>query len=156
MSEKRPYLRDGLHKARSATHGDGVFTSLPIPAGAPVIEMTGRVIRYEEIAGDIRVMQIGPDAWLAEDETDALDNYANHSCAPNMGFVDGSLLHRALRDIAPGEELLWDYSTSMNEPGWELPCDCGAPGCRGRLQSFCDLPPEEQARLRPLALAYLR
>ena len=59
-------------------------------------------------------------------------------------------------DLAPGEELFWHYSTSMNEQGWSVPCDCGAPDCRGEIRSFCDLSVEDQARLRPLALAYLR
>lgn len=149
-------VHPALYRARSTTHGDGVFTREAIAAGTPVMEMTGRVIRYDQIAGDIRVMQIGPDAWLAEDDSDALDNYANHSCRPNIGFVHGTLTLHALRDLAPGEELFWHYSTSMNEQGWSVPCDCGAPDCRGEIRSFCDLSVEDQARLRPLALAYLR
>ena len=145
-----------LYRARSATHGDGVFTSAPIPAGAAVMTMSGRVIRYREITPDMRVMQIGPDEWLAEGDTEAIDDFANHSCAPNIGFVHGTLALHALRDIAAGDELVWDYSTSMNEPGWSVPCGCGAPVCRGIIQSFCDLPASVREQLSATALAYLR
>src|SRR5262245_12789132 len=118
--------------------------------------MSGRVIGYHQITADLRVMQIGPDEWLAEGEVEAIDDFANHSCAPNIGFLHGTLTQYALRDIAAGEELLWDYSTSMNEAGWSVPCGCGAATCRGSIQSFRDLPASEQARLRALSLAYLR
>ena len=73
-----------------------------------------------------------------------------------MGFTDGSPTLYALRDIAPDEELFWDYRTSINEPGWAVPCTCGTSLCRGRIQSYCDLPESERARLRPIVLAYLR
>ena len=93
---------------------------------------------------------------MLEVAVEHLDNYLNHSCEPNLGFVDGTLVHIALRDIEEGEELLWDYSTSMNEPGWSLPCYCGSSQCRGRIQSYCDLPDAWREKLRPIALAYLR
>ena len=144
-------------KRVSPVHGAGVFAARFIPAGTAVLTCGGRTITAAQITADLRVMQIGPNLYLAEEQdVEHLDNYLNHSCEPNLGFVDGSLTHTALRDIAAGEELLWDYSTSMNEPGWSLPCRCGAATCRGVIQSFCDLPEAVKQRLRPRALAYLR
>ena len=65
--------------------------------------------------------------------------YINHSCAPNcvaeLG-ADGRGLPvvrlRAARDVAPGEEVWYDYKSAPDGGGGEA-CACGAPGCRGVL-----------------------
>jgi hypothetical protein len=46
----------------------------------------------------------------------------------------------ALRDIEAGEEVTWDYSTTMFEDDWEIECLCGAYNCRGRIREFRYLP----------------
>ena len=151
-------LRWRLQIGRSRIDSQGVFTSEPIPAGAHVVGFRGRVIGRDEITDDkMRVIQIGPDTYLAEDGVHLyVDDLINHACEPNLGFVKGSVDLYALRDIQAGEELLFDYSTCMNEPGWSIPCQCGAPTCRGQIVSFCDLPRSERTRLLPIALDYLR
>lgn len=65
--------------------------------------------------------------------------FANHSCDPNAGVVGNRRL-AAIRAIAPGEEITFDYSTTMDEDFWTLECRCGAPNCRGRVTDFRDLP----------------
>jgi hypothetical protein len=52
----------------------------------------------------------------------------------------------ALRPIARGEEILYDYSTTMSEQRWTMQCQCGAPSCRGIIADFHDLPAELQRR----------
>ena len=102
-------------------------------------------------------MQIGPETYLVEDPGNpSFDDFLNHSCDPNLGFVEGSLTLYALRDIESDEEVVFDYSTSMNEPGWAIRCRCRVPTCRGAVCSYCDLPRRHRLRLRGLALAYLR
>lgn len=144
----------------SGVHGTGVFARGLVRAGAKVVHLTGRIVVTEVDAvlpGDFFGIQVGPGVWLAADaEAHDPDNYVNHACAPNLGFVRGTLTLYALRDLVPGEELFFDYSTAMDEPGWEVPCRCGAPSCRGRIRSFRALAPEVKARLRPLCLDYLR
>ncbi len=146
-----------LERRPSTVHGQGVFTRVPIPAGCPVITFGGPTLGGCELQPDMRVMQIGPDTYIAEDvEADYIENYVNHRCEPNLGFTHGTLTLHALRRIEAGEELFWDYSTSINDPGWSVPCRCGAADCRGEIRSFCDLSPTVAARLRPISLAYLR
>lgn len=142
----------------SGITGQGAFADEPIPAGEHVVGFRGRVITREEITSEtLRVIQIGPDTYLAEDGVDLhVDDLINHACEPNLGFLRGSVDLYALRDIAEGEELVFDYSTCMNEPGWTIPCQCGAPTCRRQIRSFCDLPQSERDRLLPIALDYLR
>ncbi len=72
---------------------------------------------------------IGP---LHIDYVSTLDNYINHSCAPNLHFdSEGDVVTD--RDISPGEELHIDYgcfAVNFDEDFW---CACGAENCRGRV-----------------------
>jgi hypothetical protein len=141
----------------SEIHGTGVFTRRAIRKGERAFVCGGRAVAAGDVPEDARAMQIGPETYLVEDPADpGRDDFLNHSCDPNLGFVTGEPVLYALRDIGAGEELFFDYSTTMGEPGWSLPCRCGAENCRGAITSFCDLPEAEQRRIEPIALAYLR
>jgi SET domain-containing protein len=141
----------------SRVHGMGVFATGPIAAGTPVVEQEGVVVREADLPPDPKALQIGPDLWLLAraGEVHPSDE-VNHACDPNTGFVAGDLVLVALRDIAPGEEITFDYATAMNEAGWQIPCRCGGPTCRGTIRAWCDLDAATRARLRPTALAWLR
>lgn len=157
MSSSIPADFPHLLLRSSGTHGLGVFATAAIPRGTLVITHRGIERELTIVPDEMRAMQIGPGLWLCQDvENDSPDNYLNHSCEPNVGFTQGTLSMYALRDIASGEEILWDYSTSMNEAGWRVKCYCGASSCRGEIRSYCDLTAEQQAKLRPMALKYLR
>jgi uncharacterized protein len=66
--------------------------------------------------------------------------WINHSCEPNCDAVidDARVFIESVRDIAPGEELTYDYNFILEErhtPSAKrrYPCICGAPGCRGTI-----------------------
>ncbi len=146
-----------LYAESSGIHGLGVFTREAISKQQFVIECQGILRHQSEIVEGMRALQIGQETYLAEDpEHPQLDDFINHSCAANLGFLDGSPKLYALRDIQAGEELFWDYCTSINEPGWQVPCQCGASTCRGKIQSYCDLSAAEQVQLHDRVLIYLR
>lgn len=67
----------------------------------------------------------------------------NHSCDPNCGINEFMQLV-TIRNIRSGEELCWDYSTSMLERARTLNCSCGAPCCRKSITDFDLLPRELQ------------
>jgi len=143
--------------AGSGIHGEGVFARRDIRKGEPVLECGGRLVSGDELPPGMRAMQLGDDAYLVEEPGNPrADDYLNHSCEPNIGFLAGDCVLYALREIGSGEELLFDYSTTMGERGWSLPCRCGTPSCRGEIRSFWDLDEADRARLRGIALAYLR
>ena len=52
----------------------------------------------------------------------------------------------ALKKIKAGEELLWDYSTSMLERHWTMECACGENTCRKIITDFDLLPTELQLK----------
>jgi uncharacterized protein len=147
-------LETFLERRATPPYGEGVFTRRALMRGACVITFTGPLLRPAEADNDLHCLQIAPELYMGPSGN--FDDYLNHSCEPNLGFVEGSLTLSALRDIAAGEQLLWDYSTAMNEPGWSFPCKCGTKSCRGVVRSFLELSPAEKEKLRTLTLAYLR
>jgi SET domain-containing protein len=135
--------------------GRGVFTREPIAGGQKIMAFQGWVLPTEALSEDLMAMQIAPDLWLCSDGS-LLDDYVNHSCEPNAGFLEGDLVLYGLRDIDTGEEICWDYSTSISQPGWSMECRCGSLRCRGVIRSWGELTPAKREALRGLALAYLR
>jgi hypothetical protein len=142
-------IRPTLHKGR------GVFTRRRISRDEKILALQGQVLATDALSDDLLAMQIGADLWLCSDGA-LLDDCVNHSCEPNAGFLHGEPVLYALRDIEPGEEIAWDYSTSISEPGWSMACRCGSPRCRGVIRPWGELAPADRERLRGLALRYLR
>jgi hypothetical protein len=86
-----------------------------------------------------------------EDRTEVIDGFGtamfiNHSCAPNCisETRTGRVFIRALRDIAPNEELLYEYNLYDSDDD-DQTCYCGAPNCRGTMYSEWEL--KRQARI---------
>ena len=61
-----------------------------------------------------------------------LNHYGNHSCDPNLWWIDAYTL-AARRPIAAGEEVTNDYATSAGTAGFAMTCTCGTPLCRGTV-----------------------
>lgn len=127
-----------------ASVGMGVLAKHFIPKGDTILFITGPVVSFEESMelpdeGE-NTVQIGSNAYV-----DPLfpSRFLNHSCQPNAGIVEETCLV-ALMDIAPGEEIRYDYSTALLERYWTMDCACGSPKCRGQVGDFDQLPPRLQ------------
>jgi hypothetical protein len=132
-----------------------VFALEAMAAGRRILALGGRLLPTAALTDDLLALQVETDLWLCSDGS-LLDDCINHSCEPNAGFLHGDPVLYALRDIAAGEEICWDYSTSISEAGWSLECCCGAAGCRGVARSWGELPAAHRERLRGVVLSYLR
>jgi len=133
----------------SCDTGRGVFATAPFDAGTELLRYAGPRLRYAQTTPDTLAVQVGPDLYLGE--SGQADDFVNHSCDPNAGLVitgtDGSDVRLiALRPIAAGEQVTFDYSTTMDEDDFEFECRCGAAGCRGRMRDFKHLPPAVKRR----------
>lgn len=138
----------------SGQHGTGVFALAPIACGELIVTFSGPVLHRSLVNPNDYHLQIDEEYYLGA--SGAEDDFVNHSCAPNSGFCDGLDLV-ALRDIAAGEEITWDYSTAIDEADFAgFDCACGAPTCRRSVRSFRHLDRAVQARLQPQLLPYLR
>jgi hypothetical protein len=80
------------------------------------------------------------------------DRHVNHSCDPNAYELHegDSVYIVARRNIAPGQEITFDYNINMSG-GDTWPCNCGAARCRGEsVGDFFHLPQDQQREYRPL------
>lgn len=80
------------------------------------------------------------------------ERHINHSCYPNCytKTIDGKRHVFALRDIAAGEEVAYDYCINgFGNTLWY--CNCGAPSCRREIHSdYFHLPLHLQVKYLPL------
>jgi uncharacterized protein len=134
----------------SAIHAAGVFTLERIPKGTLVAEYTGTRMKHDDADN---LYSERPYTYLfgVGDGTCVVDGfgmamYLNHSCAPNCETEEDEEEHvwiRAIRDIEPGEELVYDYYLYDGEG--EAPCTCGAERCRGTMYSPTELKRRQRA-----------
>ena len=136
---------------RSRIQGRGVFATRDIPEGERIIEYTGALITNEEADAqcDDEGMRRHHTFLFGVDDGYSIDGarggnearYINHACEPNCESVviRRRVYIHALRDIATGDELLYDYWYTTDD-GYTLeelrriyPCRCGLPSCRGTI-----------------------
>jgi D-alanine-D-alanine ligase len=83
-------------------------------------------------------LQIGP-----EEHAEPLPfelRYVNHACSPNVLFDIDAGIVRALRDIAPGDELHCFYPATEWEMAEPFDCHCGSSECVGFITGAAQLP----------------
>ena len=127
-----------------ARHGLGLFANFDIPPRTHILTYSGT---ETDLAGTLSLgeqeghtIQVGIDRYLFPEPPFL---YINHSCEPNCGLSGRNGLI-SIKPIRAGEELCFDYSTSMMERHWRMQCYCGASACRGIVDDFDTLPRELQ------------
>lgn len=118
-------------------NGCGVFAVERIVQGELVSLWGGKIVRRQDLDPSMprftqRVLQMDEDLYLLTAEEKEPNDCFNHSCEPNLGFF-GQIGLVALRDIASGEELTFDYAMSDGGPYDEFDCLCGSAHCRGKV-----------------------
>ena len=135
---------------KSDIQGRGAFATRAIKRGTRIIEYTGERISHEEADRryDDGTMGRHHTFLFTIDGSTCIDaavkgndaRFINHSCAPNCEAIDEKkhIYIEAIRDIAVGEELTYDYAYERDgteDEEWErlYMCKCGAPTCRGTI-----------------------
>ena len=133
--------------SQSSIHQRGVFAARDIRMGERIIEYIGEKITKAESVRrsnaqmeDAAVTGDGAVYIFTLNSRYDLDGNAewnparliNHSCEPNCEaeVIRGRIWILALRDIAEGEELSFDYGFEL-ETWQEHPCRCGTEKCAG-------------------------
>jgi hypothetical protein len=114
--------------------GWGSFALETIPAGETVAAFGGWIVTGAYLEGlsddrQSRSIQVDSDLYLLSGDTPEAGDMLNHSCDPNCGLLGQTLLV-AMRDIAPGEEMCFDYAMCDASDYDEFRCLCGASTCR--------------------------
>jgi SET domain-containing protein len=125
-----------VHAQPSGIHGQGLFARVDIPAGTAMVEYAGprlSVRQGKRLAneGNVYMFRANRREFIDGSVSWNLARHANHSCAPNAASqgMAGGIWLRALRTIARGAEITYDYGFPVgDEP---VACKCGAPTCAG-------------------------
>ena len=117
--------------------GYGVFAKQPVRAGELLTVWGGRIVDedgLEQLPSIIRrhAIQVEQGLYLAPIGPAEPADYFNHSCNPNAG-MSGQIALVAMRDIAPGEKVCFDYAMCDGSPYDEFECACGSLYCRKRV-----------------------
>lgn len=146
-----------IERRRSSIHGNGVFARLAIPAGTLLCRYAGKRISHAEAdaryggsleSGHTFLFTLNEDFVIDANQGGNVARWINHGCAPNCQALmvesagadrrrDRIEIH-ALRDIAAGEELTYDYGirlavrhSARMKALWA--CRCGAAECSGTM-----------------------
>ncbi len=146
-----------IQQRRSRIHGNGVFAIAPIHAGEKVVEYKGLLRTHEEAdalygnsidSGHTFLFTLNEHYLIDANVKGNVARWLNHSCEPNWQafLIESSngkphkdrVVIEALRDIAVGEELTYNYGIRLSVPHtarlkklWA--CLCGAEQCSGTL-----------------------
>lgn len=134
----------------SRIHGRGGFARTGIPKGARVIEYVGEKVTKAESSrradvplarhqknkshGAVYIFDLNKRLDLDGDVAYNTARFVNHSCDPNCEALNigGRIWIVALRDIARGEEITYNYGYDI-EDYEEFPCLCGRARCVGYI-----------------------
>jgi hypothetical protein len=140
----------------SAIHAAGCYTTEPIAKRTRLLEYTGPHISKERAD---EKYQDSPTTYLfglgnGDRVIDGfgLAMFINHSCDPNCETkeIKGRVWVSAVRDIAAGEELTYDYNLYDGDDD-EAFCNCGAPSCRKSMYSPDEIKKRARAAKRAAA-----
>lgn len=130
----------------SAIHAAGCYTTSRIRKGTHIVEYTGPRISKDDADEKYKdspttyLFGIGDGSTVIDGHGTAM--FINHSCHPNCETeeIEGKVWIIAIRNIAAGEELTYDYYLYDGDED-DAACNCGSKNCRKSMYS-----PEEIRR----------
>jgi hypothetical protein len=144
MSTVSPKVRAGR-----CSKGWGLYAAEPIAPDEVIVRLAGPIVgRNTETS-----IQCGEGVYL--DGGGGIDDYLNHSCEPNAYICFSDMSVRALRTVAPGEELAYDYNSTEFDMEEGFMCQCGAERCLGLVRGFRYLDRRQRLALRPWLSPFL-
>jgi SET domain len=154
----RPNSRTARVHVVGAPHAWAIAAKTRIGEGATLFHVDGKATdrpsRYSIQIGEHAHIDLEPGLTDEHVRTAYPWRFLNHSCEPNAVLRGRDFV--ALRAIAAGEPVTYDYNTTEYDMAAPFDCHCGRPRCLGRISGFKHLSPAEQARLAPWLADHLR
>ncbi len=142
---------------RKTSIGDAVFAARPFKHGERVAKFTGSRIHESKVPKRYRgkkdrYMQMEMDYYLGP--SGKIDDIFNHSCDPNAGlkFTSSGIFLVAIRNINTGDEITWDYSSTLLKSPWKMRCARHEKNCRKIIGDFLSLDSRTQAKYLRLGI----
>src|SRR5258706_2229744 len=152
----------GLIVRSSDIHAAGVYTTPPVKKGDHVVEYTGLRINREEAdrryEGREHTYLFGLDNGVDIIDGAGVAAFINHCCDPNCETdeIDGKVWIIALRNIAAGEELSYDYNLYDGDLDDPASCYFGAKQFRGTMYTKEEIKRQKKEREKEQAAAKSR
>ena len=137
MSDNTTYSAPGLKVVSLGSRGRGVVAERNFKQGEVIAIWRGSIITEREVIAlsdseRSQLLQVDEDAFLVTNKALLTVDYINHSCEPNCGFTDSTTLV-AMREIATGEAITFDYAMSDTKTIFTFHCWCGSAKCRKKI-----------------------
>jgi uncharacterized protein len=159
MSHHVSWINPKIVIQAAGAKGSGSFVTEAVHQGEILIVQGGRIVEsstldrpdFEPYA--YHCFQVEHDFYICPVELthESADGVfqVNHSCEPTAG-LRGQITLVAMRNLAPGEEVTFDYvmtDAGTHEEGWEdMECLCGTASCRQFITGTDWQNPELQAK----------
>jgi ribosomal protein S18 acetylase RimI-like enzyme len=147
-----PYVYEKVKIRQADQKGAGVFATHSLKTGERVF--VGKPI-YTEKERTHYSIQTSWDRHALFNRPAVL---TNHSCEPNCGIRDnqfGGFDFVAMRDIALGEEITWDYAMSEYVSISVPNCQCRSSHCRGSIGGWRKIPESIREKYKNFSASYL-
>jgi len=150
-------IKRDLVVRKSGIEGKGVHTNRGYKPGEIVLQPEGEIVHARDVdwdsLGEAGMNYLQVSQWKYLEPTDSRLRFLNHSCDPNLGYksLEGRVSFVAIKQIREGDEVKFDYSTTMLEE-WDEDvstlekCECGSRYCRGVIGDFRNMPKKDQDR----------
>ena len=119
--------------------GQGLFAAQEIKQGTKILRYIGEKIPCEDserrlAAGNVYIFGLNERYAIDGSTPKNTARFINHSCDPNCQTEQfgNTIWIVAIRDIASGEELTYNYGYEIDDAPAE-PCHCGAQHCCGYI-----------------------
>jgi len=148
-------MKESAVVVKKSKIGRGVFAVKKCMAKETIFEITGpKITCYvdDDVDEKTRDNAIRYDKKYYINTNGELGSYLNHSCAPTSFLQKRKkgLFLIAIKDIEAGEEITFDYSTTLDSSDiWTMRCFCGSAHCRKIIKSF-------EKILKKITLAYIQ
>jgi len=133
---------------KSKIAGRGIFATKSYKKKEFVFQPIGRIVHARNVnwpsLGKKEYNYLQISAWKYLVPQDLRLKCTNHSCNPNLGvkILEDKISLVAIKPIKKGQELTFDYSTTMLEE-WDekkMKCNCGSKNCRKEIGDFRNVP----------------
>lgn len=152
-------MASGLIIKSSAIHAAGCYTTRTLRKGQRVCEYDGPRLSKKE-ADKLYADRYVTYLFGVGERNIVIDGFGaamfiNHCCEPNCESEErnGRIFIIALRDIAAGEELTYEYNL-YDSDDQSQDCFCGRPACRGTM--FAPAEVERRIKLAQRAAGRVR
>ena len=128
-------------------YGRGVFAGEDIKKRRVVYILDGITMTPKDFASKVNSdkeniddpLQVGKRTYI---DLDKISRIFNHSCNPSVGVRNRSELF-ALKDIKNGDEITYDYSSTIAPTEWKMRCNCESINCRKILSDVKSIPKQQ-------------